>query len=139
MDRAYAMDNPMEYFAETSEAFFSRNDFFPYNRAELKQHDPDVYALLGELWGVDLKQETSHVPTEADIKLAGFFRSYLESDFQLSPLLASRLGDHRFDSLLDDLSSAARKKRSDLVRSTLERLPVEVNYENLSRDRQVDF
>ena len=139
MDRAYAMANPMEYFAETSEAFFSRNDFFPYNRAELKQHDPEMFDLLAEVWGVELKQETARMPTEADITLTKFFRSYLESDFQLSPLLASRLGDHRFDSLLDDLSSPARKKRTDLVRSTLERLPIEVKYESLSRDSQVDF
>jgi hypothetical protein len=51
-ERAYAMTNPMEYFAETTEAFFSRNDFFPFNRAELKQHDPDMEQLLARLWGV---------------------------------------------------------------------------------------
>jgi hypothetical protein len=51
-ERAYAMTNPMEYFAETTEAFFSRNDFFPFNRAELKQHDPDMEQLLAKLWGV---------------------------------------------------------------------------------------
>jgi Mlc titration factor MtfA (ptsG expression regulator) len=46
------MTNPQEYFAETTEAFFSRNDFFPFNRAELKQHDPDMEQLLTRLWGV---------------------------------------------------------------------------------------
>jgi hypothetical protein len=51
-ERAYAMTNPMEYFAETTEAFFSRNDFFPFNRAELKQHDPEMEQLLARLWGV---------------------------------------------------------------------------------------
>ena len=51
-ERAYAMTDPMEYFAETTEAFFSRNDFFPFNRAELKQHDPDMEQLLAKLWGV---------------------------------------------------------------------------------------
>ena len=51
-ERAYAMTNPMEYFAETTEAFFSRNDFFPFNRAELKQHDPEMEQLLAKLWGV---------------------------------------------------------------------------------------
>ena len=25
----WAMTNPMEYFAESTEAFFARNDFFP--------------------------------------------------------------------------------------------------------------
>jgi hypothetical protein len=50
-ERAYAMTNPMEYFAETTEAFFSRNDFFPFTRDELKQHDPEMNALLAKLWG----------------------------------------------------------------------------------------
>ena len=33
-EKAYAMTNPMEYFAESTEAFFSRNDFFPFTRDE---------------------------------------------------------------------------------------------------------
>jgi Mlc titration factor MtfA (ptsG expression regulator) len=45
------MTNPMEYFAETTEAFFSRNDFFPFTRDELKQHDPEMEKLLARLWG----------------------------------------------------------------------------------------
>ena len=52
VERAYAMTDAMEYFAETTEAFFSRNDFFPFNRAELKQHDPEMEQLLAKLWGV---------------------------------------------------------------------------------------
>ena len=51
-DRAYAMTNAMEYFAESTEAFFSRNDFFPFNRSELRQHDPAMDALLTRLWGL---------------------------------------------------------------------------------------
>lgn len=50
--RAYAMTNPMEYFAENTEAYFSRNDFFPFTREELKQFDPECYAVLEKLWGV---------------------------------------------------------------------------------------
>jgi Mlc titration factor MtfA (ptsG expression regulator) len=51
-ERAYAMTDPMEYFAESTEAFFSRNDFFPFTRDQLKQHDPEMYAALIKLWGV---------------------------------------------------------------------------------------
>lgn len=51
-EKAYAMTTPMEYFAEATEAFFGRNDFFPFTRDELKKHDPDVFELLGKLWGV---------------------------------------------------------------------------------------
>ncbi len=52
MDRAYALTNPMEYFAETTEAFFSTNDFYPFNLDELKQHDPEMGQLLAKLWSV---------------------------------------------------------------------------------------
>src|SRR5688572_7942532 len=49
--RAYALTNPMEYFAECSEAFFSTNDFFPFTREQLARHDPEMFALLKVLWG----------------------------------------------------------------------------------------
>jgi hypothetical protein len=51
-ERAYAMSNPMEYFAETTEAYFTRNDFFPFTREELKRHDSEMFKLLEKLWGV---------------------------------------------------------------------------------------
>jgi hypothetical protein len=50
LDRAYALTNPQEYFAETTEAFFGRNDFFPYTRDELKSHDAAMFTLLETLW-----------------------------------------------------------------------------------------
>ena len=50
--RAYALTDDQEYFAESTEAFFSRNDFFPFTRAQLKQHDPEMEQLLARLWGV---------------------------------------------------------------------------------------
>ncbi len=53
-ERAYAMTNAMEYFAETTEAYFFRNDFFPFTREELRRHDPEMYALLERLWGVSV-------------------------------------------------------------------------------------
>ncbi len=49
-ERAYAATNPMEYFAEASEAFFGTNDFYPFVSAELRRHDPEMYALLEKLW-----------------------------------------------------------------------------------------
>ena len=48
--RHYAMTNPMEYFAELSEAYFGTNDFYPFVRAELMKHDPEAYKLLKKLW-----------------------------------------------------------------------------------------
>jgi hypothetical protein len=52
-EKAYAASNPMEYFAEATEAFFGTNDFFPFVRAELRQHDPGAYELLSKQWGID--------------------------------------------------------------------------------------
>jgi hypothetical protein len=51
-DRAYAMTNHKEYFAECSEAFFSKNDFFPFTNDELKQHDPEIFEVLQKVWKV---------------------------------------------------------------------------------------
>lgn len=51
LDRAYAMTNAKEYFAECSEAYFSSNDFYPFNREELQTHDPEMFTLLGMVWG----------------------------------------------------------------------------------------
>jgi hypothetical protein len=50
--RAYALTNNREYFAESTEAYFGANDFYPFVRAELKQHDPKMYDLLEKVWGV---------------------------------------------------------------------------------------
>jgi dipeptidyl-peptidase-4 len=50
--QAYAATTPMEYFAEGTEAYFDRNDFFPFVRAELKEHDPVLHDLLEEIWGI---------------------------------------------------------------------------------------
>jgi len=51
-DRAYALVDPMEFFAESTEAFFTTNDFFPFNRTELHAADPETEQLVGRLWGV---------------------------------------------------------------------------------------
>jgi len=46
------LDNEREYFAECTEAFFGRNDFFPFTRDELEKHDPEMFKLLRKLWQV---------------------------------------------------------------------------------------
>jgi hypothetical protein len=52
MERAYALTDAKEFFAECSEAFFGTNDFYPFVRAELQQYDPATYDLLARMWGV---------------------------------------------------------------------------------------
>ncbi|MBL8811062.1 MAG: zinc-dependent peptidase, partial [Planctomycetaceae bacterium] len=66
--RAYAMSNPMEYFAECSEAFFSTNDFFPFTHDELEKHDPDMFTLLETLWGTKKSDGKAQAATTPDNK-----------------------------------------------------------------------
>ena len=33
-----------------TEAYFGSNDFFPFNRAELRREEPEIFALLARLW-----------------------------------------------------------------------------------------
>jgi hypothetical protein len=56
MVKAYAATNPMEYFAECTEAYFGTNDFFPFVRGELEPADPDGYALMVKVWGKPVKR-----------------------------------------------------------------------------------
>ncbi len=49
--RHYALKDHKEYFAEGTESYFYRNDFYPFVRAELKEHDPGFHDLLAEIWG----------------------------------------------------------------------------------------
>ncbi len=49
--RAYALTNAKEYFAELSEAYFGKNDFYPFTRQELQQYDPLGYQLMETAWG----------------------------------------------------------------------------------------
>lgn len=76
---------------------------------------------------------------DADNKLESFFKAYLDESFQLRPLEATRLGDHRFDSQLEDLTPDARAKWLDLTRKTLSELPQKIDYSKLSRNGQIDF
>jgi dipeptidyl-peptidase-4 len=47
----YGTTNHKEYFAEATEAYFYRNDFYPFVAAELKQYDPYCYDLFVKIWG----------------------------------------------------------------------------------------
>ena len=76
---------------------------------------------------------------EEDTRLEGFFRGYLDEHFRQQPLNATRLGDHRFDHLLDDISRMAREGWLAHARKTLAELPKRVKYARLSRNAQIDF
>jgi uncharacterized protein (DUF885 family) len=76
---------------------------------------------------------------DEDAKLTAFFKNYLEAHFRQRPLEATRLGDHRFDGQLDDVSPKARKAWTELTRTTLQQLPQQVDYHKLSRSGRIDF
>ena len=50
---AYALKNKAEYFAELTEAYFGENDFYPFNRQELAQYDPQGYRAIEQAWKIE--------------------------------------------------------------------------------------
>lgn len=98
-----------------------------------------IAALVVLLMGI-VSADTSHATAEAeDARLTQFFQKYLDELFRKRPLLATQLGDHRFDHLLDDLSPAARAGWTEHLKTTLEALPRQIDYQKLSRNGQIDF
>jgi hypothetical protein len=47
----YGLTNAKEFFAEMTEAYLGSNDFFPFVAGEMKESDPDTFALMAEIWG----------------------------------------------------------------------------------------
>lgn len=47
----YARTNHKEFFAEMTESYLGVNDFYPFVRAELQEHDPKTYILMQKIWG----------------------------------------------------------------------------------------
>ncbi len=74
-----------------------------------------------------------------DAKLLAFFKAYLEDEFKHRPVEATRLGDHRLDDRLDDISPEARAANVARNRQTLAELPKQVDYDKLSRGGRIDF
>jgi hypothetical protein len=86
--RHYGLTNVQEYFAEASEAFFVRNDFYPYSRDELIKHDADTAPLLARLWGAPLETPAPQVTASpASLKAPPFYKKYLGANGY--PILSS--------------------------------------------------
>jgi uncharacterized protein (DUF885 family) len=83
--------------------------------------------------------QTAPKPAEEDARLTAFFRKYLDEKFRHQPMEATRLGDHRFDHLLDDLSPKARAAARLRLRKTLAALPREIDVSKLSASGKVDY
>lgn len=76
---------------------------------------------------------------DEDAKLEAFFKTFLETAFKAQPMLATALGDHRYDAQLDDLSPPARAANMKMIKTALTTLPREITYDKLSRNGQIDF
>ncbi|HEV2392034.1 MAG TPA: DUF885 domain-containing protein [Verrucomicrobiae bacterium] len=72
-------------------------------------------------------------------KLEVFFKAYLDDYFRMRPMEATRLGDHRFDCQLDDLSAPARAAWRRRTERAMAELPRQIDYASLSRPAQIDF
>jgi uncharacterized protein (DUF885 family) len=77
------------------------------------------------------------VASEQDRAFAGLAARYLDEGLALSPVAATQVGDHRFDSELDDLGAEGRQKAADWARGMLVELD-EIDTTSLSREHQVD-
>ena len=47
----YGLTDQKEFFAEMTETYFGMNDFYPFNSAELRREEPEIYAMLEKVWG----------------------------------------------------------------------------------------
>jgi hypothetical protein len=51
MREHYGLTDQKEFFSEMTESYFGSNDFYPFVAGELKQAEPEVVALLEDIWG----------------------------------------------------------------------------------------
>ncbi|MEO6137887.1 MAG: DUF885 domain-containing protein [Luteimonas sp.] len=83
------------------------------------------------------RPSTSMQATTADTAFADLSRRWLDGWMQLNPVSATQLGDHRFDSEVDDLSATGRDKAVAFSKRMLAELDG-IDTSKLSRENQVD-
>jgi len=74
---------------------------------------------------------------EADAKFGDLSKRALDGWFQLSPVSATQIGEHKYDGEIDDLSAAGRQKGVDFGKKILAELDA-LDAGTLSRENQVD-
>jgi Mlc titration factor MtfA (ptsG expression regulator) len=112
-EKAYALNNQMEFFAEQSEAFFSKNDFFPFDRVQLGIHDPETVKMLKNAWGVP---EIERPPETMNLK--PFYGKYFDAEGY--PVLSSpKVNDYALKEA-GYLINMMLAKRPDVKRALVE-------------------
>ena len=51
MREHYGLTDAKEFFAEMTESYFGSNDFYPFVAGELKRDEPEIFALMADIWG----------------------------------------------------------------------------------------
>lgn len=51
IEKAYAMNDAMEYFSEICEAYWGKNDYYPFDYYDLMEYDPQGFELMEKVWG----------------------------------------------------------------------------------------
>ena len=74
---------------------------------------------------------------QADAQFAELSKKALDTWMQLSPVSATQIGDHRYDSQLDDLSAAGQQKSLEASKALLAELD-KLDVSKLGRENQVD-
>lgn len=75
--------------------------------------------------------------SQADAQFAELSKKALDTWMQLSPVSATQIGDHRYDSQLDDLSAAGQQKGLEASKALLAELE-KIDVSKLGRENQVD-
>jgi uncharacterized protein (DUF885 family) len=75
--------------------------------------------------------------SRADRLFAAISKGWVEAMLRLGPVSATRIGEHRYDHLVDDMGPRGRAANLMLARSTLARLG-RINIPSLNRENQVD-
>src|SRR5947209_16064826 len=93
--------------------------------------------LIGLMWVAPAS--SGKADDSEDAKLAAKFQAFLDEEFRQRPSEATRLGDHRFDDRLDDLSPKARAAWVERWKTTLADLEKTIDRKRLTRSSQIDL
>lgn len=96
-----------------------------------------VNGLLTD-YPLELAAEIRDAALTPDQRFEQLAKRYIDESPALSPIGATTLGDHRFDSLVDDVSDAARQRERAFYQRSLAEL-AKLDKKSLNRENQVDY
>ncbi len=87
----YGLTDEKEFFAEMTESYFGSNDFYPFVAGELKQAEPDLFALLAEIWGPLPGFATSKATGKGAVVTAA------DAVFEVKPVSREQAAEYKLD------------------------------------------